>query len=275
MKVKPMIRGLTTYIPGISNISKSKGRTNEARYCYSVWLRHLVMAHNNGLSTEPKVIAESGPGNSIGVGLAALISGAEKYYALDVVEYASTQGNLKVFDELVTLFKRKEEIPGEEEFPKAKPYLTSYGFPNSILSDSRLSPALNIARIDRIRKSIMDMDTTDSMIRYRVPWFASNVMEVESVDMILSQAVLEHVDDLRGTYKALFSWLKPGGFMSHQMGFGCHGTADEWNGHWTYSDFVWKLIRGHRRFLLNREPFSTHINSMKEAGFSIVYEKKG
>jgi len=219
MKVKPMIRGLTTYIPGISNISKSKGRTNEARYCYSVWLRHLVMAHNNGLSTEPKVIAELGPGNSIGVGLAALISGAEKYYALDVVEYASTQGNLKVFDELVTLFKRKEEIPGEEEFPKAKPYLTSYGFPNHILTDDRLSRVLDNTRLNHIKNSIMDMDAADSMIRYKAPWFESDVVETESVDMIYSQAVLEHVDDLGVSYEMLYSWLKPSGFMSHQIDF--------------------------------------------------------
>ena len=120
----------------------------------------------------------------------------------------------------------------------------------------------------------MDTDAADSMIRYKAPWFESDVVETESVDMIYSQAVLEHVDDLGGSYEMLYSWLKPSGFMSHQIDYKCHGTADEWNGHWTYSDFVWKLLRGHRRFLLNRKPFSTHINLMKEAGFSIVYEKK-
>ena len=207
MKAKPMILGLATYIPGMSHIiSKGTRGTDSARYCYSVWLRHLVMAHNNGLSTEPKVIAELGPGSSIGVGLAALISGAEKYYALDVIEHANTQRNLEVFDELVTLFKRKEEIPGEVEFPLVKPYLTSYEFPNYTLNDDRLSTVLNNARIDLIRKSIMDMDADDSMIRYRVPWFKSDVIETGSVDMIYSQAVLEHVDDLRSSYKVLYSF---------------------------------------------------------------------
>jgi hypothetical protein len=274
VKVKLIISGLATYVPGLSHLTtKGTGGTDSARYCYSVWLRHLVMAHLNGLSTKPKVVAELGPGDSIGVGLAALITGAEKYYALDVVEYANTQKNLEIFDELVTLFKNREAIPNEAEFPLLKPYLTSYEFPNYILDDNHLNSMINDDRIDRIKKSIINMDKDNSFITYRVPWFEADVIEAESVDMISSQAVLQYVDDLRTTYEALYSWLKPGGFMSHQISFTCHGTADEWNGHWKYSDFVWNLVRGRYPYL-NREPCSTHINLINEAGFRIVYEKK-
>ena len=69
-------------------------------------------------------------------------------------------------------------------------------------------------------------------------------------------------------------WLKPKAFTSHQIDFKCHRTADEWNGHWTYSDFRWKLIRGGRPYLLNREPHSTHIYLLKKTGFSIVSDNK-
>jgi len=34
-----------------------------------------------------------------------------------------------------------------------------------------------------------------SMIQYKVPWYNFNIVEKESVDMIFSQAVLEHVDE--------------------------------------------------------------------------------
>ena len=54
---------------------------------------HLVMAHRSGLSTQPEVVAELGPGDSLGIGMAALLTGAEVYYAFDVVEYASNQRN--------------------------------------------------------------------------------------------------------------------------------------------------------------------------------------
>jgi hypothetical protein len=60
--------------------------------------------------------------------------------------------------------------------------------------------------------------------------------------MVFSQAVFEHVVDLRGTYEALRRWLKPGGVMSHQIDFKAHGTAKRWDGHWAYSDFIWKLL---------------------------------
>jgi SAM-dependent methyltransferase len=106
------------------------------------------------------------------------------------------------------------------------------------------------------------------MIQYRAPWSSEQVLERESVDMILSQAVLEHVDDLQDTYRAMQAWLRPGGFISHQVDFRCHNTAKSWNGHLTYSDLLWKLIRGKRPYLINREPFSAHLRMLDKVGFA-------
>jgi hypothetical protein len=272
MKIKKILIGLSTYIPGLNDY-RGTGGTDSARYCYSVWLRHLVMAKRNGLIPYPKVVAELGPGDSLGIGLAALLSGCNKYFAFDVVEHANIDRNLKVFDELVILFKNRVEIPGLDEFPEVKPYLESYNFPRDILDDSRLTFALEKTRLERIRASISNTHRKDSLIEYRVPWFDSDVIEKESVDMIYSQAVLEHVDDLINTYKTMHLWLKSDGFMSHQIDFKCHGTADEWNGHWAYTNLSWKLIRGRRPYLLNREPHSTHIRILKEQNFNIVCDQ--
>lgn len=275
MKAKSMLHvvyGLLTFlIPGSHFLlPKRPGGSDTARYCYSVWLRHLVMAGQNGFSTAPKIVAEIGPGDSIGVGLAALLSGVEKYLAVDVVKFSNLQRNIKVFEDLVNLFRQKEDIPGDDEFPKVNPKLKSYAFPHHILSDDRLSVSLSGSRVDRIRRSILNSNAPESMVSYVAPWYDTRIVEKETVDMIYSQAVMEHVDDLSLTYKVLFEWLKPNGYMSHQIDFKCHGTADEWNGHWTYSDFMWNLIRGKRPYLLNREPHSTHIRLLNEAGFRIV-----
>lgn len=276
VKPRPLLLGIITYIPGLANFhSKGTGGTNSARYCYSVWLRHLVMAHRNRLCTGiPKVVAELGPGDSIGIGLAALISGTEVYYGLDIVEHATLRRNLTIFDELVDLFRRKENIPDEKEFPDVKPYLDSYEFPSQILTDDRLFASLMEKRIEQIRNSVVNFNSDTSLIKYVTPWFRPDIIQQGFVDMVYSQAVLEHVSDLHDTYKAIYLWLKSNGFVSHQIDFKCHGTADDWNGHWTYSDFTWKLIRGRRPYLLNREPHSTHIKLLEEAGFKIECDER-
>ena len=264
-------RGLATFIPGSQVFIKKKtGGTDTARYCYSVWLRHLVMARQNGLSTNPKMVGELGPGDSIGIGLAALLSGAEKYVALDLVRFADLQRNLGIFEDLVHLFRNREDIPGEREFPEVKPRLKSYAFPCDILSDQRLSVSLDDLALHRIRHSIIASNSSESIIRYVAPWYDAGVSERETVDMLYSQAVMEHVDDLSFTYRTLYDWLKFGGYMSHQIDFQCHGTAEEWNGHWMYSDFTWKLIRGNRLCSLNREPHSTHLKLLDEIGFRVA-----
>jgi hypothetical protein len=275
MKLKQLIYGIASFVPGINQLgAKGTGGTDSARYCYSVWLRHLVMAEKNGLNSYPKVVAELGPGDSLGIGLAALISGCDKCFALDVVEHSNSERNILIFDKLVTLYKNKEPIPGDNEWPKVKPLLEDYRFPSDILDESRLQNALESSRIERIRNSIGDCYNNDSMIQYKVPWYEANIIESETVDMIYSQAVLEHVVDLRNTYNAQFAWLKATGYISHTIDFKCHGIADEWNGHWAYSDIMWKLLKGKRPYLLNREPHSTHIELMENSGFKIIYDNK-
>ncbi len=274
-KLKYLSTGLATFIPGLARFSgRGTGGTDSARYCYSVWLRHLVSASLQGLSTDPAVVAELGPGDSLGMGLAALLTGATKYYAFDVVAHANPEMNLRVLDELVQLFKERQDIPGDDEFPIVKPYLDSYIFPADILLTDRLDAALDEARIAKIRADIENPVGSESMIEYRAPWFDADIVEQETVDLIYSQTVLECVDNLRQAYQLMWAWLKPGAFMSHQIDFKSIGTADEWNGHWTYSDFLWTLIKGRRPYLINREPHFTHIGMMEQIGFKIVNDKK-
>jgi len=278
MGLKPVLKGILTYIPGLrAFVTRRTGGADSARYCYSVWLRHLVMAHQHGLAAQPRVIAELGPGDSLGIGLAALLSGTECYYALDIVDYANTQANLVIFHELVNLFQRKEPIPDEQEFPALRPLLQSYEFPRQILSDQRLAQSLRSNRIQLITEVLTgtgDSKKSPIAIHYIVPWYDEKVIRPQSVDMIFSQAVLEHVDNLAQTYEALHRWLKADGFMSHQIDFGCHGLAKKWNGHWAYSDLAWRMIRGKRAYLLNRYPYSVHKWQLAQCGFNIVAEVK-
>jgi len=275
MKFSAIAKGLLTFVLPSSFYCRSTGGTDSARYCYSVYLRHLVVLDGVGANTEPKTIAEIGPGDSIGIGLAALIAGAERYYGFDVKAYSSAPRNHAIFDELVELFHQHAPIPGEEEFPRVKPYLDSYNFPAEILTDERLERALAPKRLARLRAELAPSAAKgdDCRVSYIVPWDSPTVLRGESIDWIFSQAVLEHVDDLDGTYRACFNWLKPESFMSHQIDFKCHGTSDSWNGHWAYSDVAWRIVRGGRPYLLNRQPHSAHLAFLKDTGFTVPMDQ--
>lgn len=245
------------------------GGTVSAQYCYSVYLRHLVIAAQHGLATDPRVVVELGPGDSLGIGLMALLTGAEQYYALDAVRHASTETNLIIFDELAKLLIARAPIPSGGEFVEILPELGDYSFPTQILSETRLTKSLAADRLSRLRHALAG-DLATGPIRYIAPMGRMHEIPSNSVDLILSQAVLEHVDELEKTYAECFRCLKPGGYMSHQIDLRCHDTAPEWNGHWKYSSLTWRLMRGSRPWFINRQPCSTHIDLVKQSGFSLL-----
>lgn len=283
MKLFFFLKAVVRNIPGfeyIKNLHKySGGSTLNARYCYAVWLRHLLISYNNGLKVVPKKIAELGPGDSLGVGIAALISGAEQYYAFDVVNYQPAAVNLKIFDEVVLLFKNKTAIPDEDEFPNLKPGLNDYSFPSEIFNVLYLNKILDSNRLDKIRRSIKAINDKEqkngnNLINYFVPWNNHSIITANSIDMIISQAVLQHVNDLEATYEAMAKWLKPKGVMSHQIDFTSLGSSPKVYGHWEYSDLEWKIIKGRMTYYINREPYSVHKALLKRYNFSMKEETR-
>lgn len=282
MKPTSLIKNLIRSIPGyeyLKNVNHGNGgETMNSRYCYSVWLRHLVHAYNNGLNSIPSNIAELGPGNSLGVGIAALISGSNKYFGLDVIKYQSTDINLKLFEELVILFKNRTPIPDQSEFPKLKPNLSSYKFPGKILPPSYMDKILNESRLIKIKKSIEAINQENSIeenaIRYIVPWNSNSIHNNNSIDMIISQASLCYVKDLNSTFATISEWLKPKGLMSHQIDFSSVGTSEDLQGHWEYSDLEWNLVNGRNNYNINRKPYSEYIHFIKQNNFKIISEIK-
>lgn len=266
-----LFKGLATSLPGAYKaLNKGTGGTISARYCYAVWMRHLILTQKTGQKSLPKVVGELGPGDSIGIGLASLLSGVEKYFALDAVSHINMERNLQIFDELVVMFKNRESIPDEEEFPNIVPLLDNYAFPKHILTNEVLTMSLSSNRLKRIKESILNSASKDSLISYIAPWDNQSVITPSTADLFLSQFVLEHVNDLEKAYRAMFSWLKPGGMISNVIDFQCHGTSTEWNGHWQYSKLMWKIIVGGRPFLLNREPAQTHLKLLDVTKFKLL-----
>jgi len=274
MQIAKLLFGLATFVPGINPFRwKTTGGSCDPEYCYSVWLRHLSRLRELGLETQPQTVAEIGPGDSLGLGLMALLTGSARYIALDVVRYADLEQNRQVLRALVEMLRARNDIPGPEAFPGVKPALESYAFPHDILTAERLEGALAPERIDEIDAALTTGGLGSGLVTYKVPWISQEAIEAGTIDMIYSQAVLEHVDDLAQAYGAMSVWLRPGGIISHQIDFKCHGTTDEWNGHWVVKDWLWTVLKGRLPYLLNREPWSVHKRLVQEAGVRVMDEQ--
>lgn len=267
-KYKYIGLGCLSYVPGLhALLRRGTGGTNSARYCYAVWLRHLVHGARHDLTFRGAAIAELGPGDSLGIGLSALLCGADRYVALDAIPHAKSETNLRIFDELVELFRTRTPIPDDVEFPNLHPRLPNYEFPRDILGDDLLAQSLAQDRIAELREDIRRLD---GRVRYVPGWFNCDAAEHDSVDLVLSQAVMEHVNDVDAVYRSMHHWLKPGAYMSHQIDLKCHETSATWNGHLQYSRFVWRLMRGRLPYLLNRRAYSEHLQLLHAAGFQVL-----
>lgn len=268
MNFRQLTYGILSFLPTIpESLYKGTGGTVSAEYCYCIWLRHLVLAYNAGMQSFPSTVAELGPGDSIGTGLAALLSGASRYLALDAVAHADTERNLRVFDALVELFRRQATIPGREQFPEIKLDLPDFHFPHSILTPARMQDALANERVAWLRSLVNGERRDPAVIDYRAPWDQPSGADIGSVDFILTNAVMEHVANLPSAYNAMWHWLRASGLASHQIDFRSHGLFKAWDGHWSCPDWLWRLFLGRRTYLLNREPFATHRTLASAAGF--------
>jgi hypothetical protein len=269
-KVRNMAKGALTWVPGLHALRlkyASMPFSDSARYCYTVWLRHWIRLRDLGVSVNGASIGELGPGNSLGIGLAALLCGATRYCGLDLVPFASSADLDKLLAELHQLFIAHEALPGETEFPEVCPKLDSYDFPRALIEEGCFAD-----RVEQIAYHLKSSPLRDrGAIRYIAPWTSVTAVEKDSLDLVISQAVLEHVDDLEETYHAMYAWLRCGGYGSHVISFYSHRLSPIWNGHWAYSDWEWRLVRGGRRFLINREPLQTHVELAMAAGFEIVH----
>lgn len=268
--VRPLIKVLLNSTPGFRNIllRRQGGETGSAMYCYGVWLKHLTLLAKNGMRTPPESIAELGPGSSLGTGLAAVLCGTNRYYALDVVNYANPECNLRILDELVALFRQRAPRP-TNGWPSFDQYLGPQLFPHHILSDSLLSKSLAEDRIARIRKALESGGQCgDISIRYIAPWSNAQSVELE-LDLVLSHSVLQYVPDLDGAYRALSSWLRPGGMMSHQIDFGSMGLSSKWNGYRSCPESIWNLLSQKASHVINRQPHSLHIHLLTKHGLEI------
>jgi hypothetical protein len=206
--MRPLVKGMLSFV--VANLRTVHGYSNpigtlSAESCYSIFLRHLSFLGSSGVQTMPKVLAELGPGSSLGTGFAALIFGAEKYYAQDLVDFSDPIVNLAIFDELVALFRRKAPIPASGLHSLRFPDLDCYDFPDFLA----LEPdAAFEKRMGAIRKDVGLKSGV--FVQMAAPWTELSILRQIRIDWVFSQSVLEHMRPIhhlvvRGLYKSRIS----------------------------------------------------------------------
>ena len=129
-----------------------------------------------------------------------------------------------------------------------------------------MSQTLEPHRLNKVHESIkliyIQSPDMERMISYYTPWTNSALVKRRSLDRIISQAVLQH--------QIMLKRLKKSGMMSHDIDFKSVGSSNRWDGHWTYTDFEWKIVKGRKTFYINREPISTHLKLLQQNGFEVV-----
>ena len=260
IRLKPLLGGIATQI--VPSLADAMGQRNQPRvtaeYYYTVWMRHVCTAAHWQSWNAPQTVLEIGPGNALGTGMAALLSGVQKYFAYDATPLLKQNFDEQLWQELTALFRQKKS------FAETDRIVPSTLFPSELFPDEQLTHSLSDEWRARIQQSVQQRN---DLIRYLN---APEALPDNAVDYLFSHSVLEHVEALAPMYSAMWRWLRPGGVMTHSIDFSSHGTSKLWNGHWTVPDLVWQLMQGKRSYFLNREPASTHRRLLEQHGFEIT-----
>jgi len=276
-----LMRGIVSIIPGSFCLYKKmhpggNHSSANARFCYSFWLRLMVMLHESNCSKSVEDIAELGCAASIGIGIIAIISGSSRYTALELRSFDIELNSIQLFDELVELFKSRADIPDDEEFAKISIKLKEYKFPSEIFPPALHTALCNPQRLAMIRQQVgkINYASNESMFNFIAPWESKVKELMDSFDLVFSRAVMEHTTEVDRVYSNIYSSMKRKGLMFHDIEYNSHHTSKFWNGHWGFSNFIWKLIEGRRPMMINKLPHSKHAAKIVSSGFKLIADSR-
>ena len=158
-------------------------------YDFSVvggWLDCLGQYCGDAAGLSGRRVLELGPGADLGVGLILLAMGAAKYTAFDVHNLAESAGG-EFYDALFEKLKAQTDI-------------------------------------DALRRELaLTQDGSPEKLCYKCSGdFDLSVLDEGSIDLIVSQAALEHFDDLRRTIDQMTKLASPGAVLVCEIDLSTH-----------------------------------------------------
>ena len=240
-------------------------------YYYGLWTKHIAQYMDATGASIPRTVVEIGPGSTLGAGLSALLTGARRYFAFELVQHTTVAENLEVLKEIAHMIKAREGVRNARGFPNYTHVLNDQMFADRFFTEKILKKSLSARSIKSIARALKG-NPSDHTIRYTAPWEDQRIYGPlkDKVDFIFSHSVMEHVADIDQAYRIMAIICKPGGGMSHQIDFRSHGLSRPWDNYRAMSDEEWSNVCEGRPYTINREPPSRHIERIKKNGFQIV-----
>jgi hypothetical protein len=240
-----------------------------AQRVYFNFLTHVKYATQAGLRWPANTVTEFGVGASFGIAFCALLAGAKRFFGFDAIVHMNPAEQFDLLAELRELFIQRAPA-------KNNTGLVAFEFPGSVISDDIIEHATSLKRFNEIKKELGRLADTghSNIFNYIAPYDTNSpVRDIQSSDLLLSTATLEHIDDMEGAYKLFYKMLTSSGFMSHSIDFKSHGFAKQhngkkhWNGHWLMTEAEWRAIAQKHTYSINRIPCSDHLKLIIKAHF--------
>lgn len=270
--LKALAKGAITFLPGFELIlekkkSKSLHSCSDPWFCYVLWFRILHHLKSNNLNTNFNSVAEIGSGGSLGLAICALLTGSKRYLTLEVEDNFNLEDNLRLLDKIVSFFKNDQKIPEIDVFGQINIKSQKYNHYSELIDRKKLMDYLSDERIEIIRKSISNVNT--GCIETINDW-EKKILVTSNIDFIFSRAVMEHVNDPYSIYNSAYKYLNHGGLVLHDIEFHSHNITNEWYSHLEISNFLWTIIKGKRKYYLNRLSNADHLQLLEANDYKII-----
>jgi hypothetical protein len=255
----------------VSGTDSNLVQTQPSYYFYGLWAKHITQYLDATGGKMPSTVVEIGPGASLGAGICALLTGAKRYFALDLIPHTTLDENIKTLDELVKIFRDRQGVRNARGFPNYQHTLDSNFFAARYFTEKILTVSLADERVEAIRQAILGNPSSIS-IQLIAPWESEIAYRSlkGKADFIFSHSVMEHVDDIERAYRIMGELCRIGSGMSHQIDFRSHGFTRPWNAYRQLDDDQWQKMCVGKGYTINREPPSRHLSNIKLNGFEIV-----
>lgn len=183
-----------------------------------------------------KCILEYGPGDVPGVALLLIAHGASQVVCVDRFKL------VKLSDKNAAILQRLLDGLGGEQLARARECFNTPGDPASGFNETR--------------------------VRYQVATDGISGLERQA-DLVLSRAVLEHVNDLVSTFADMHRALLPGGICLHQVDLKSHGLhRHNPLDFLTWPPLLWRWMYGGKGFP-NRWRVDRYREAVAAAGFEL------